>query len=164
MNMHFTSYHAITSINAQTCMCTFTDQSLQVYTNFFAQLNLSMQAVMCQWTVVIQLFEFHNPKNIERKMTDDGCIQYCCCDDNENDCESQPIFFFMNNHNCAARCDIFFVVNVYDGSSKLQSISTVDERIQDSPPESLYPYNFSFTLDNSPNLVSFTKFCKIYVL
>ena len=120
-----------------------------------------MQVVMCQWEVVIQLLEFHNPRNTEI-IINSGVIQYCCCDISIT-CAPQSIFD-ANNNNCAERCDIFFEVNLYDGNSELSSTSTIKGSIQESPPDSLYGYIFSFTLDNFPTLVSFAKVCIINML
>ena len=110
-----------------------------------------MQAVMCQWALVIQLLEFHNPKNIETRI-DDGEIEYCCCDTSDT-CKSKSDFF-KENITCENKCDIFFVVSFYDGNSELYSISTIKTTIQDSPPNSTYGKNFSFALDDLPNVVS----------
>ena len=49
---------------------------------------------------------------------------------------------------CANKSDIFFVVSLHNGTSELCSISTIKTTIQDSPPESPYGKNFSFTFDD----------------
>ena len=116
---------------------------------------VSMQVVTCQWEVVIQLLEYHNPMNIDTKMTGSGNIKYCCCDAEENNSNCAQSIFHMKIHNCADECDIFFIVSLQDGTSELSSISTINKTILNSPSHVLnVGYTFSFTLDNFSSLVS----------
>ena len=109
--------------------------------------------------MVIHVLEFHHPMNNEERVSNNGDIQYCCC--GTSNCQSQPFFFNMNNHNCGHQCDIYFVVSVYDGNSELPSTSTIMGNIQDSPSDSFYGYTFPFTLGNFPSLVRLKK-CIIF--
>ena len=113
---------------------------------------------------MIQLLEFHNPMNIEERVTANEDVKYCCCDSRNSNCQLQPFVFDMNDHNCAEECDIFFVVSVFDGSSELPSISTIMGSIQDSPSDSFYGYIFPLTLDNFPSSVSLNKMHNICAL
>ena len=108
---------------------------------------------MCQWSLVVQLLEFRNPKNIETKVNGSDELMYCCCDDLDT-CALESMFY-MNTNNCANKCDIFFHLSLNDESSYPHSISTIKGTIIDSPPQSLYGYTFSFSLklDDIPNLV-----------
>ena len=115
-----------------------------------------MQVVVSQWAVVIQVLEFHNPMNIETRMSANGGMQYCCCD--TVNCAPQP-FFGMNDYDCAAECDIFFVVSLHDGNAQLSSISTFQETILNSASHSLHVgYTLPFTLNVFPILVRYAKF------
>ena len=90
--------------------------------------HVSLQVVMCQWEVVIQLLEFHNPMNIETMISDNGSIKYCCCD--VRLCASQTIFFLNENNSCGIYCDLFFVVtlmSLQDENFKVSSISTIEK-------------------------------------
>ena len=109
---------------------------------------------MCQWSLLIQLLEFHNPMNTETKVGDNDQILYCCCDKGGT-CEPN-LSLHMKANNCTNLCDIFFLLSLSDESSKLQSISTIDGTIKNSPPHSLYGYTFSFALVSVPNLVRHT--------
>ena len=119
-----------------------------------------MQVVTCQWSVVIQLLEFHNPMNIETRINAKGKISYCCCDTGISNCTSQAIFL---NNTCENKCDTFFVVNLNNTISELSTISTFNESILNSPSHSLYvKYILNFTLDVFPILVSYTNDCTVY--
>ena len=120
-----------------------------------------MQVVTCQWTVVIQLLEFHNPMNIETKKPGEGNIQYCCCDTEET-CKAKNAFL-MKQNNCTDQCDISFDVSLYDGNSGKSSISTIKGTIQDSPPDSRFGYTFSFTLHDFPSSVRSTQNFAIFM-
>ena len=97
--------------------------------------------------------------NIETKI-EDGERKYCCCD-TQDTCQSKSDFY-EDDITCENKCDVFFVVSFYDGNSELYSISTIKTTTQDSLPHSSYGKNFSFTLDDFPNVVS--NFAKIYNL
>ena len=117
---------------------------------------LSMQKTTCQWSLVIQLLEFHNPMNIETNDDNDE-IRYCCCDDSST-CASESMFY-SNTNNCADKCDIFFHLSLSDVSSEPHSISTIKGTIINSPPHSPYGYTFSFVLHDIPNLVRHIAKC-----
>ena len=114
-------------------------------------MRLSMQVTTCQWSLIVQMLEFHNPMNIETKMNENDEILYCCCDD-VSTCASES-FFYMNTNNCTDQCDIFFLLSLSDENTKLYSLSTIKGTIINSLPHSLYGYTFSFALDDIPNLV-----------
>ena len=110
---------------------------LEWHTRSESSERVSMQVVTCQWAVVIQLLEFHNPMNTETKTTSNVSIEYCCCDTAPSTCASQSIFYITDS-TCENRCDTFIVASLYDGNSELSSISTMEETILDSPSHSLY--------------------------
>ena len=101
--------------------------------------------------VVIQLLEFHNLVNNVTEI-DDGDREYCCCNTTDT-CESQADSY-NENITCEIKCEIFFVASFYGGNSEPYSISTIKTTIEDSPPDSPYGKNFSFTLHDFPNMVS----------
>ena len=114
-------------------------------------LSMLMQGTTCQWSLVVQLLEFHNAMNIETIEEDYDEIRYCCCDDQDT-CQLKSIFY-NNTSECSNECDTFFLLSLNDENSELQSISTINGIINNSPPHSLYGYTFSFALDSIPNLV-----------
>ena len=112
-----------------------------------------MQVTTCQWSLVIQLLEFHNSMNIEIKEDSSDEILYCCCDDHEGSTCASKSIFYNNTNNCADKCDIFFLLSLSDESSDPHSISTIKGTIINSLPHSPYGYIFSFVLHDIPNLV-----------
>ena len=107
-----------------------------------------MQVVQCEWILDVQLFNYHNPNNAERRPV--GLVTLDCCCDTAR-CEALSI----DLDQCPATCGVFFNVQLSD--CQLPSdcfISTVNGSITDSPPMSPYGYIFSFTLDSIPDDVS----------
>ena len=115
---------------------------------------------MCQWSFVFHLLEFHNPMNIEIKVDDNGKMEYCCCDNNPSCAPKSTFYKDATYNNCSNKCDIFFLLSLNDESSELQSISTLNGSIKNSPPHSLYGYIFSFALVSIPYLVRHTHITK----
>ena len=108
-----------------------------------------MQVISCQWLLDVQLFNFHNPRNAEKRETDSSGTVDCCCDG-----ACAPPGQFASN--CGLQiCDIFFNVELSECQQPSNCfISTRVETINNSPTTSSYGYIFSFTLNSIPEDVS----------
>ena len=108
------------------------------------------QVTTCQWTLVIELFELNNPKNLELRQTDSN-TQFCCCDDdgkcNEN--REDPKL-----DDCDRSCDTFVTVTLQECEPDTDcAISITSGTVDNSPSVSPSGHIFSFDLDRFPNEV-----------
>ena len=109
------------------------------------------QVTQCQMVVDVHLLQFQNPKNREtRYNNNNGALMYCCCD--TDTCKTNINAKKLNS--CAEQCDTFFILKLSECKYPAGClISTVNESITDSPPESSCGYGFTFTLnDISPQV------------
>ena len=119
-----------------------------------------IQVASSQWTLFIQLVEYHNPLNLETDQESNDMLTFCCCDDSSS---TFPLPFLASNGLCAEECDVFFKVSLTDcDDSDVCTISTVEEVVVDSPATSNYGYVFTFNLETIPEKVAKTRFCNSY--
>ena len=103
----------------------------------------------------VHLLQFQNPKNRETRYNNNGDLMYCCCD--TYTCETN-----INSEDfdsCKEECDSFFTLKL--SGCKYPTgcfISTVNESITNSPPESSCGYGFTFTLSDITSQVSHCVF------
>ena len=109
---------------------------------------------MCQWALVIELFEFDNPMNWEIREISPGTIEYCCCD-SENTCS--PDRSAVSLTQCTNNCDTFFIVELLECEGQQQCfISTIAGTLQDSYSHSSFGYIFTFNINNISSEVNGT--------
>ena len=108
------------------------------------------QVTQCQMVLDVHLLQFQNPKNRETRYNAMGDLIYCCCD--TDTCRTNINANKFNS--CEQECDTFFILKLSECKYPTGClISTVNESITDSPPESSCGYGFTFTLnDISPQV------------
>ena len=101
-----------------------------------------LKVTQCQVVVDVHLLQFQNPKNRETKYNNNSELVSCSSKTNANKFDS-----------CVEECDTFLILKLSECKYHGCLISTVNESITDSPPESSCGYGFTVTLnDTSPQV------------